>query len=32
MLNVNMKKREEIINQGVRQSCSQSPSLFNVYI
>jgi hypothetical protein len=32
MLNVNMNKREEIIDQGVRQGCGVSPSLFNIYI
>jgi hypothetical protein len=32
MLNVNMNKREEIIKQGVRQDCSLSPGLFNIYI
>jgi hypothetical protein len=32
MLNLNMNKREEIINQGVRQGCSLSPSLFNIHI
>jgi hypothetical protein len=32
MLNVNMNKREEIINQGARRGCSLSSSLFNIYI